>query len=114
MKTKIVVVSLFVIFLLMLVPSISAVEFNTVIESNKSSFFEKLGVSNKELKEKLKTRDIEKLRDELKEMNSNSFGFGNILFKLIELFAQVIAYFSIFGILPAIFSFIFYIYLLIF
>ena len=115
MKTKIVTGSCLAVCMLVILPSISAIEYNTVVESNKSLFFEKIqNIDINELRENIKDVDIEDLKDEFKKINTASNGFGTLLFILLKLLAFIVDIFSIFGILPMIFGFIFYIYFLIF
>jgi hypothetical protein len=42
MKRKIIIVCLFSVFLLLLVPAMPAMEFNSIINDNKENFFEKM------------------------------------------------------------------------
>jgi len=69
-KTKIVVGSLLAVFLLMMLPSVPAVEFNTVVETNKSN-----------LLEEIQNIDIDELKEKLKNPN----GFAELIAILIEL-----------------------------
>lgn len=78
MKTKIVIGSILAFCILMMLPSISAVEFNTVVEANKSK-----------LVEKIQSADIEELKDILKDnlpLPSRIFGRIRTIIKLIILF----------------------------
>jgi len=113
MKIKIVVGSLLAVCILMILPLVSAVEYNTVAESNKSVLLEKIQEIDG-LRKFFENVDIEELKDELKEINGNSNGLGTLLFILLKFLATLASIFSIFGIVPAIFGFIFYIYFLIF
>ena len=51
MKKKIVLGSILAVFLLMMLPTITAVEYNTAVETNKSPLFKMLFASNSELSE---------------------------------------------------------------
>lgn len=53
MQKRILIGSVITIFLLILLPLIPAIEFNTIIESNKSYFFEKIqSINTEELRER--------------------------------------------------------------
>ena len=55
MKKKIIIGSLLTVIILMILPSVSAVEFNTAVESNKAQILEQIkNIDFRELKEKLK------------------------------------------------------------
>ena len=67
MKKKIIIGSLLAVFMLIMLPSIPAVEFNTVVESNKSLILEKYqNIDLDELKEKIKGMNGEEVREQLK------------------------------------------------
>ena len=63
MKTKIMIGSCLAVCILMLVPLVPAVEYNTTVETNKSTLFEKIknldinGLDIEELKEKSKSNN---------------------------------------------------------
>ena len=100
--------------MLMILPSVPAVEYNTAIESNKSALFEKIqNMDIKELKEKIKNIDIEKLKDKFKDGNGNSpiLGLITLLLKWLIAITAIVCPFKI---IPSFLAFIFYIYLLIF
>ena len=52
MKVRIVIVSMLAVCMLMMLPSISAVEFNTALESNKPHLFEKFSEKQRSMTEK--------------------------------------------------------------
>ena len=78
MKTRLIIGAIFIGFLLMLVPSIPAVEYKTTVDTNTSQFIAKLksidvdaleqkfkSIGNPILQEKLKTVDVNELKQEL-------------------------------------------------
>ena len=64
MKKKIIFGSLLAVFVLMVLPSVSAVEFNTAVETNKSQILKQLqDMTVDEFREKIKTLDIKELEE---------------------------------------------------
>jgi len=69
MKTNRVIGSILAIFLLMMLPSVPAVEFTTAVESNKPQILEQIqGINVDEFKEKLKNLDFHELKEKLKNI----------------------------------------------
>lgn len=103
MKMKIVVGSVFVVLLMMLVPSISAVEYNTVVETQKSTFIEKI----------LTSSQLEEIKGTMADnsLDSPFLGFITLLLKWLVTVTFIICPFKI---IPLILLVISYIYLLIF
>ena len=89
MNKKIIIGSLLAVFMMLMVPSIPAVQFNTVKEANESQLFEKIyNIDFKELKEKINDKSV------------LSRYFGNFLKGILGNTAVVIAL----GIILAIFT----------
>ena len=72
MKKKIVIGSILTVIILMILPSVSAVEFNTAVESNKAQILEQIRSMNiDELREKIKNLGLQELKEKLKNIGSN-------------------------------------------
>ena len=71
MRKKMIFVSLLAVFLMMMLPSVPAVEYNTAIEVNEAHLLEEIqNMSIDELKEKILNMNVED--EELKEFKNNS------------------------------------------
>ena len=89
MRKKIVFGSLFAVFMLMMLPSIPAVEFNTVVESNRSQIIEQIRNMNiDEFRERIRDLDIEELKEKIKTIEIDSAFIDN-LFALLYLLACI-------------------------
>ena len=73
MRKKIIFGSLLAAFLMLMIPSISAVEYHTAVEANESRFIDEMqNIDITELKERVKDIDANELRKELKNTDINS------------------------------------------
>ena len=69
MKKKIIIGSILAVFILMMVPSISALQYNTVTESNKSKFMEQINdMDTEEVKDKIKIMGIDEKIEKIQEL----------------------------------------------
>ncbi|MFH1101212.1 MAG: hypothetical protein V1726_04150, partial [Methanobacteriota archaeon] len=106
MKIKIVMVSLLIVFLLSLLPSISAVEFNIASDANKSLIHDEISSLNNDELRTFLMKIYEKRRD-------NDIFFGGVFFLLLSILGFFIVsameYYDIQGLVY--FSFIFFLYL---
>ncbi len=67
MKKKIIFGSLLAVFLMMMLPSVPAVEYNTAVEANESRILDELqNIDLEELKVKIQSIDIKSFKEELK------------------------------------------------
>lgn len=94
MKRKIIFGSLLAVFLLSMLPSVPAVEFNAAVEANESRIIEHIQtISIPKLREEIKNIDVEDLfgevKDELKENDIQPQCFTIILL-IIKLFLRII------------------------
>ena len=68
MKSKIIFGSLLAVFLMMMLPSVPAVEYNTAVEANELLILDELqNIDLKELKIKIQNIDIKSIKEELKD-----------------------------------------------
>ncbi|MCK5258699.1 MAG: hypothetical protein KAJ69_04195 [Thermoplasmatales archaeon] len=73
MKQKIIVVSILSVFILMVLPSIPAVEYDVAIKANESSLIDELqGIDVTDFKERIQKINIHELREELKNIDVRS------------------------------------------
>ena len=73
MKQKIIVVSILSVFILMVLPSIPAVEYDVAIKANESNLIDELqGIDVTDLKERIQKINIYKSREELKNIGVGS------------------------------------------
>ncbi|MCX6664651.1 MAG: hypothetical protein NT038_01115 [Euryarchaeota archaeon] len=65
-------ISIVAVFVLLMTPSISAVQYNTAVESNKAQILEQIRSMNvDELREKIKNLDLQEVKEKLKNIDSN-------------------------------------------
>lgn len=72
MNRKIIFVSLLSVFILLLLPSVPAVEYNVALDANESSIIDKIKrikIDIKDLKERLKNMDRKELNEKIKNIN---------------------------------------------
>ena len=101
-------------FLLLMIPSIHAVEYDVLgmnPGTDLNSMYQTTSINK--FGKKIENLDIKALIDDLQNQNNPPSLIG-LLIKLLAFFGQIISYFSIFNIIPTIISFIIYLYLLIF
>ena len=68
MKRKIIFGSLLAVFLMMMLPSVPAVEYNTAVEANETRILDELqNINLEELKVKIQSIDIKSFKEELKD-----------------------------------------------
>jgi hypothetical protein len=71
-RINIIGVSIAAVFVLLMTPSISAVQYNTAVESNKAQILEQIRSMNvDELREKIKNLDLQEVKEKLKNIDSN-------------------------------------------
>ena len=88
MKKKIVIGSLLAFFILMMLPSVSAVEFNTAVESNKPQLLEQIKEMDiAKIKEKIRDINIKELKDEIQKTP-----VYDIFDLILELFVWFLSY----------------------
>ncbi len=96
-------ISIVAVFVLLMTPSISAVQYNTAVESNKAQILEQMRSMNiDELREKIKNVDIQELKEKIKNIDGNekkqllqsfikssdskSGTFDDIIYKILVIF----------------------------
>ncbi len=73
MKQKIIVVSILSVFILMVLPSIPAVEYDAAVKANESSLIDELqGIAVTDFKEGIQKINIHEFREELKNIDVRS------------------------------------------
>ena len=71
-RINIIGLSIVAVFVLLMTPSISAVQYNTAVESNKAQILQQMQSMNiDELREKIKNLDFQELKEKLKNIGSN-------------------------------------------
>ena len=118
MKKKIIIGSLSAVFMLLMLPSVSAVEFNTVVETNKSQILEQIkNIDINEFKEKFQNINKLELRQRIfKELQEHKHQFaidseppGYILYNVITFILEMIVWFiSKIMAIPELLYFLFY------
>ena len=107
MKTKLIIGSILAIFILLMVPSVPAVEYNVAIETNKTTLIEELqtidideleqrlkNINNEKIQDRLKSIDFDLLKQKIEEITANSPHI-NVLY-LIS-FILIVAYQVVLG-----------------
>ena len=99
MKKKIIFGSLLAVFLMMMLPSVPAVEYNTAVEANESRILDELrNIDLEELKIKIQSIDIKSFKEELKDDPALPLCFpisGIIFYTLIALILLRIVFYVI-------------------
>ncbi len=99
MKKKVIFGSLLAVFLMMMLPSVPAVEYNTAVEANESRILDELrNIDLDELKVKIQSIDIKSLKEELKDDPAVPLFFpisGIIFYTLIVLILLRILFYVI-------------------
>jgi len=73
MKKKIIFASVLSVFILMLLPSIPAVEYDVAIKANETSFIDRIqNINMAEFKEKIQNMDIHEFREKIKNIDARS------------------------------------------
>ena len=86
MNKKIIFGSLLAVFVIMMLPSVPAVEYNTAVEANESLILDELrNINLEELKIKIQNMDVNNLKKELKDGPASPlcFPIGGIIFLYI-------------------------------
>ena len=99
MKKKIIFGSLLAVFLMIMLPSVPAVEYNTAVETNEARILDELhNIDLEELKVKIQSIDIKSLKEELKDDPALPLCFpisGIIFYTLIALILLRIIFYVI-------------------
>jgi len=92
MRKKIIFGSLLAIFLMLMIPSISAIEYNTVIDANESYIIEKIQKMDiSESKGIIKDIDINNILKQMKEKLNNEEPKPQFIFSLLFILIAIIA-----------------------
>jgi hypothetical protein len=105
MKKKVIFGSLLAVFLMMMLPSVPAVEYNTAVEANESRILDELqNIDLDELKVKIQSIDIKSLKEDLKDDPAVPLCFpigGIIFYTLIALILLRILFYVISAVVGA-------------